>query len=296
MTAGAPTLERRQARLGWLFSAPAALLLAAVALYPLGQTFWYSFTDARIGDTHAPDFVGLANFRELLGQHDFWRATLNTLVFAGASVSLEFVLGLALALAVNAPFRGRGLMRGAMLIPWALPTVVGARIWAWMLNDQFGVINDLLVRRLHLLAEPIAWTGTPGFAMASVIMVDVWKTAPFMALLLLAGLQLIPEGLYEAADVDGASEPQQFLAITLPMLKPTILVALVFRTLDALRVFDAIWVLTGGQFGTESLGTYNYRQTIEFQRLGYGSAVSVAIFAVIAIFIFLYIRLIREES
>ena len=206
------------------------------------------------------------------------------------------MLGLAFAMIVHSKFKGRGIMRGAMLIPWALPTVVAARMWGWMLNDQFGVINDLLVRKAGILPEPIAWTGQEGFAMASVVLVDAWKTTPFVALLLLAGLQLIPDDLYEAAEVDGASIPQQFFTITLPLLKPAILVALIFRTLDALRVFDVIWVMTDGQFGTESMATYDYKQLIEFGRLGFGSAVSVMIFILIAIFVIVYVDTVRIED
>lgn len=294
MSAGA--LGRQQARTGWLFLAPALFLLVAVGFYPLLQTFLYSLTDARAGSLDTPRFVGPANFRELLADSLFLEAALTTLLFTISSVALEMVLGLAFALLVHGGFRGRGLMRGAMLIPWALPTVVAARMWAWMLNDQFGVVNDLLYRRAGLLEDPVAWTGTQGIALVSVVLVDVWKTTPFVALILLAGLQTIPGGLYEAANVDGARAWQRFLHVTLPLLKPALLVALVFRTLDALRVFDVVWVLTGGEFGTETLGTYAYRQILEYQRLGFGSAASVVIFVGIALFVVLYVTTIRVED
>jgi trehalose/maltose transport system permease protein len=290
------TLQQRQQRLAWSFAAPTVILLLAVGLLPLLETFWYSFTDAQTDLVRTPEFIGLKNFQQLFGRKEFWQSVLNTIVFTAGSVTLEFILGMAFALIVNSRFRGRGLMRGAMLIPWALPTVVAAQMWKWMLNDQFGVINDLLVRKTGLIDNPIVWTGSEGFAMLSIILVDAWKTTPFVALLLLAGLQLIPDELYEATDVDGAGTMQQFFAVTLPLLKPAILVALIFRTLDALRVFDVVWVMTEGQFGTESMATYNYRELIQNLRLGFGSAVSVMIFIIVAIFVFIYVNVVRIEE
>lgn len=289
-------LQRRQAVFGWLFVAPALVLLLAVGLAPLGTTVYYSFTNASTDAFRPPEFIGLGNYAELFRAGAFWRAVVNTLIFTAGSVALESVLGLFFALIVHSKFHGRGLVRGAMLIPWALPTVVAARMWDWMLNDQFGVINDLFARVIPVLPSPLAWTGQDGLAMLSVILVDTWKTTPFVALLLLAGLQLIPDDLYEAADVDGARPVQQFFTITLPLLKPAILVALIFRTLDALRVFDAIWVMTKGEFGTESMATYTYRQIIAYQRLGFGSAASVAIFLLIAAFVVVYVQVVRLEE
>ncbi|MDX2177494.1 MAG: sugar ABC transporter permease [Candidatus Sumerlaeia bacterium] len=289
------TLARAQRRAAWLFLAPGLLALAAVGLYPLLDTFRLSFTDAFRGDPDPARWVGFAHYRALLADGAFREAVRNTVVFATASVALEFLLGLGIALLLAREFRGRAFMRTAMLIPWALPTVVAARLWAWMFNDVFGVVNDLLHTRLGLLPEPLAWTATPGLAMAAIIAVDVWKTTPFMALLLLAGLQLIPRELYEAARVDGASRWQQFRAVTLPLLKPAILVALIFRTLDALRVFDVIWVMTAGKFGTESLATYTYRQTMAFNRLGYGAAASVLVFLIIALFTAAYVTVLRVD-
>lgn len=297
-TAGTPNspLQRRQARLAWFFLAPTLLLLLAVGLWPLLQTIYLSFTDGFTGSREPPRWIAFGNYTELARDPAFWRAVWNTVLFTAVSVSLEFVLGLGFALLVHSHFKGRGLMRAAMLIPWALPTVVAAQMWRWMFNDVFGVVNDLLVNRLGILAEPVAFTGTPGWAMASVILVDVWKTTPFVALLLLAGLQLISGELYEAAEVDGASRRQAFLAVTLPLLKPAILVALIFRTLDALRVFDVIWVMTRGQSGTESVATHTYRNLIEYSRLGYGSALSVMVFLLIALFVAIYVRLLRVDE
>lgn len=291
----ATTLGARQARLAWILLLPTLAVLVGVALYPLVTTFYNSLTDARLGSSRSVQFVGLENYRWLLTDPVFLEAVGNTLYFTVVSVSAELVLGLLIALVIHSQFPGRGLVRAAVLVPWAIPTVVSAQMWRWMYNDVFGVVNDLLMR-VGLLDAPLAWTAVPGLAMHAIIAVDVWKTTPFMALLLLAGLQVIPRDLYEAARVDGASQMRQFFSITLPLLRPAMLVALIFRTLDALRVFDVIFVMTAGASGTESMATYNRRVLIEFQQLGYGSAVSVMIFFVIFVFVLLYVRLLRGNE
>ncbi|MBO2518446.1 MULTISPECIES: carbohydrate ABC transporter permease [Limnochorda] len=291
----ATTLGARQARLAWILLLPTLAVLVGVALYPLVTTFYNSLTDARLGSSRSVQFVGLENYRWLLTDPVFLEAVGNTLYFTVVSVSAELVLGLLIALVIHSQFPGRGLVRAAVLVPWAIPTVVSAQMWRWMYNDVFGVVNDLLMR-VGLLDAPLAWTAVPGLAMHAIIAVDVWKTTPFMALLLLAGLQVIPRDLYEAARVDGASQMRQFFSITLPLLRPAMLVALIFRTLDALRVFDVIFVMTAGASGTESMATYNRRVLIEFQQLGYGSAVSVVIFFVIFVFVLLYVRLLRGNE
>lgn len=286
-------LQRRQNRLGWIFLAPTLILLGLIGIYPLLRTLWMSLTDLRMASGREPQFVGLANYADLLARRPFWEAVQNTVFFTVVSVSFELVFGLVIALILHSSFRGRGIIRAAVLVPWALPTVVSARMWNYMLVDTYGVINDIFYTRLGLLPHKFAYLAEPPFAMLSVIAVDVWKTTPFVVLLLLAGLQLIPKQLYESASVDGANRWQQFWRVTLPMLRPTLLVVLIFRTLDALRVFDAIWVLTRGQLGTESLATYAFRQMIDFRKLGYGSAASVTIFALIAAFIAVYLLMAR---
>jgi trehalose/maltose transport system permease protein len=288
------SLAARQERLGWAFVTPTLVILVLVGFYPLVQTFYVSLTDARLAGTRAAQFVGLANYARLAADATFRSSVMTTIVFTVTSVSLEFLLGLVIALAVNSRFRGRGAMRAAMLIPWALPTVVSAKMWNYMLVDTYGVVNDLLVTRLRVLETKVAWLAQPGLALGCIVVVDVWKTTPFVALMLLAGLQLIPSTLYEAAAVDGATRMQQFRRITLPMLRPVILVTLIFRTLDALRVFDVVWVMTRGQSGTETMATYNFRQLMDFQKLGYGSAVSVAIFGLIALFVAAYLVVMRR--
>lgn len=224
----------------------------------------------------------------------FMSAVSNTLTFTAVSVTLELLLGLFIALVINSKFAGRGLMRTAMLVPWAIPTVVSARLWEVMLRDnQSGVINHLLVN-LGFLPQSQAWLATPSLQIPALIAIDVWKTTPFMALILLAGLQTISADVYEAADVDGAGKIRQFFAITLPLLRPTIAIALVFRTLDAIRVFDVFQVLLGRQ--QLSMATYNYDTLVNNQQLGYASAVGVVIFVIILIFTVTYVRVLGVSA
>ncbi|PZA08600.1 MULTISPECIES: carbohydrate ABC transporter permease [unclassified Meiothermus] len=283
-------LTVRQTRLAWLLVTPTLLVVALVAGYPLAQVFYYSFHKADIAFVEPPVWIGLRNYTYLLTQDgEFREALWNTLKFTFFSVTLETILGLAIALVIHSNFKGRGLVRTAILIPWAIPTVVSAQMWKWMLNDIYGVINVLGVK-LGLLANKVAFLANPATVLPSIIAVDVWKTTPFMALLLLAGLQLIPSDIYEAADIDGANKWQQFWSLTLPLLTPALVVALIFRTLDALRVFDVIFVMTGVNSATRSLAVYNRQQLIDFQDLGYGSTISVAILVIIFIFVFIYMR------
>ena len=292
-TSGLSPLQRRQQRLGWVFLTPALLILAALGFYPLLRTIWLSFTDAELASSIAPRMVGMANYARLMQDTEFHGAIRHTLAFTLISVSLEMICGFAVAMLLNARLPWRGVLRALVLVPWALPTVVSAKVWNYMLVDTYGVINDLLVTRLGLLSTKIAYLAEPGLALGAVIAVDVWKTTPFVALLLLGGLQLIPPQLHEAAAVDGASPLRRMWHITLPMLMPMIFVTLVFRTLDALRVFDLIWVLTRGQSATESLATYNYRQMVDYRLLGQGSAVSVVILLIVSVFVIAYVALFR---
>ncbi|AFV77156.1 sugar ABC transporter permease [Thermus oshimai] len=288
-------LTLRQVRLAWLLVLPTLLAVVLVAGYPLAQVFYWSLFKADIAFVEPPEFVGLENYLFLLKDPDFRQALWNTLKFTLISVSLETVLGLAIALIVHSSFRGRGLVRTAILIPWAIPTVVSAKMWQWMLHDVYGVINVLGVK-LGILSQKVAFLARPELILPAIIAVDVWKTTPFMALLLLAGLQLIPEELYEAASIDGASRWQQFWSITLPLLTPALVVALIFRTLDALRVFDVIFVMSGVNPTTRTLAVYNRQTLIDFQDLGYGSALSVAILVIIFVFVVLYMRTLGREA
>ena len=285
-------LQRRQTRIAWLLLLPSLAVVALVALYPLGKTIYTSFTNQEFLALEPTQWVGLANYRALIHDTFFRTAVWTTVKFTLITVSIEFALGLAIALVVNSKFRGRGLMRAVMLVPWAIPTVVAAQMWKWMLDDTFGVINDLGMR-LHLLSHPHAWISDPSTSLASVCAVDIWKTTPFVALLLLAGLQVIPQDLYEAAEVDGANALQQFWRITFPLLKPAILVTLIFRTLDALRVFDVFYVFFGNRPDTQTMAIYAQSTIVSVGHVGYGSAISVAIFVIIAIFVVIYVTLNR---
>jgi trehalose/maltose transport system permease protein len=289
-------LQRKQTRLAWLLLLPALAAVAFVALYPLGQTIYYSFTDqqflAGIEPTH---WVGLENYKDLIHDTLFRDAVVLTVKFTLITVIFEFVLGMIIALVVNSGFKGRGVMRAMMLVPWAIPTVVAAQMWKWMYNDIYGVVNDAGVR-LHLISHNVAWISQPNTALGSVAAVDIWKTTPFVALLLLAGLQVIPTELYEAARVDGASAWRQFWRITLPLLRPAILVALIFRTLDALRVFDVFNVFFGNRPDTQTMAIFAQDTIVGTGDVGYGSAVCVAIFLIIGLFTVIYVTFMRVEQ
>jgi trehalose/maltose transport system permease protein len=288
-------LKRRQTRLAWLLLLPSLAVVALIAVYPLGKTVYQSFTDQEFLGLTPTTWVGLQNYRDLYHDTFFRDAIWTTIKFTLITVSFEFVLGLIIALTVNSKFKGRGVMRAVMLVPWAIPTVVSAQMWKWMLDDTFGVINDLGVR-LHLLSHSHAWISDPSTALGSVAAVDIWKTTPFVALLLLAGLQVIPQDLYEAAEVDGASVLQQFRKITLPLLVPAIVVTLIFRTLDALRVFDVFYVFFGNRPDTQSMAIYDQSTIVGDGHVGYGAAISVAIFLIIAIFVVIYMTVNRVSE
>jgi trehalose/maltose transport system permease protein len=285
-------LQRRQTRLAWLLLLPALIVVALVAMYPLGKTIYQSFTNQEFLALEPTKSVGLQNYRDLWHDTFFRHSIWETVKFTLITVSFEFVLGLIIALVVNSSFKGRGVMRAVMLVPWAIPTVVAAQMWKWMLDDVFGVVNDFGVR-IHVLSHSHAWISDPGTALASVCAVDIWKTTPFVALLLLAGLQVIPQDLYEAAEVDGASKLQQFWRITLPLLRPAILVTLIFRTLDALRVFDVFYVFFGNRADTSTMAIYDQSTIVSDGHVGYGAAISVAIFLIIGLFVAIYVTFVR---
>jgi trehalose/maltose transport system permease protein len=352
---GEEKLKDAEVRFAWNLLIPTLAILILVAGRPLEQTFIRSLTDKRFAGQDVPNFVGLKNYRDLLGfrfdvvdcrldeesgdcalnpngsvkwetidrelltkgfrsvwnikipfankatalsisglDSDFIKSIWTTLIFTVISVSLELIVGLFIALAVNSHFKGRGVMRTVMLVPWAIPTAISAILWENMLKStSSGVINRILMD-LHIIDEPQAWLAMKALQIPSAIIVDVWKTAPFVALLLLAGLQIISKDLYEAASVDGASRYQKFFSITLPLLRPTIAVALVFRTLDALRVFDLFNVLFARQQLT--MATYNYEMLVGSQKDGYASAISIIIFILISIFAFIYVKMLNVET
>ncbi|WP_306768508.1 carbohydrate ABC transporter permease [Roseomonas sp. AR75] len=274
-------MQRRRRRAAWLFLAPMLVVLAAVAGWPLLRTVYFAFTDATLFEIADHQWIGVENFSFLASDPDWWQAVWNTLLFATVSVAIETVLGLVIALTLNTKLRGRGPLRAAMLIPWAIPTVVSAQMWNWMLHDQYGVINAVLLS-LGVIATPWAWVADPTLALWSVVAVDVWKTTPFMALLLLAALQLVPNDVYEAARIDGLGPVGIFFRITLPLIRPALMVAVLFRALDALRVFDLMYVLTGNSPSAASMSVYARQQLVDFQDVGMGSAASSFLVMVVA--------------
>ena len=290
------TLSSSQTRTAWLLLLPTLLVVVAVALVPLVQTVYYSFTNARLASVQPTEFIGLKNYRFLIHDTAFRSSIWTTVKFSVITVFFEFVLGMIIALVVNSSFHGRGAMRAAMLVPWAIPTVISAQMWKLMYSEIYGVFNDILVVRLHLVSQPVAWISQPNTSLWAIAAVDIWKTTPFVALLLLAGLQVIPSDIYEAAKVDGANALQQFFRITLPLLRPAILVALIFRTLDALRVFDVFFVMFGTRADTQTMAIYNQQNIVSFSDIGYGSAISVAIFIIIGIFVVAYVTSLRIEQ
>jgi trehalose/maltose transport system permease protein len=254
------------------------------------RTIWLGFTDTSLSDLSQGRFIGFENYLAnydgewagLLVDPQWWRAVRNTIWFTVVSVALETVLGTIVALVLNAQFRGRALVRAAVLVPWAIPTIVSAKMWGWMLHDQFGILNEILLG-LGVISSPIAWTANADTAMWAVVMVDVWKTTPFMALLILAALQMLPADCYEAARVDGISPIKVFFRVTLPLIRPALFVAIIFRALDALRIFDLIYVLTSNSRDTISMSGFARQELVDFQQVGIGSAAATLLFLIIAL-------------
>ncbi len=242
----------------------------------------------------SPNYIGFSNYAYFLKDKEFWGALRYTFSFTVISVFFEFVLGLGVATIINRRFKGRGIVRAAILIPWAIPTVVAAKMWRFLYDGQSGIIA-FVMNKLHLISEPGQLLTTHVGASFAAIFADVWKTTPYMALLLLAGLQALDSSLYEASDVDGATKLQQFFKITLPLLKPTIMVALLFRTLDAFRVFDLIYVLTGGGNSTDTISTIAYKTMFAQMEFGKGSTLSVVVFLCVAVISIGYIKILGAE-
>ena len=296
-------LQAERVRAARLFLLPMMTALLLVAAWPLLRTIYFSFTDTSLSNLGDGQWVWFKNYltwrtlssgkvvwRGTLADPAWWNAVYNTFRFALISVSIETVLGLLVALVLNAEFRGRALVRAAILIPWAIPTIVSAKLWAWLFNDQFGMINDMLMS-LGIIDQKIAWTANAGTAMYAVLIVDIWKTTPFMALLCLAGLQMIPRDMYEAAKIDGINPIKVFFRVTLPLVKPALMVAVIFRLLDALRIFDLIYVLTPNSAATKTMSVISRENLIDFDKFAYGSAQSTLLFLIIALSVVLYIWL-----
>jgi ABC-type sugar transport system permease subunit len=282
--------------LGLLLLAPAFALLALIVVYPIGRLIWNSFFDLRLSGGGAARFVGLENYSLVLKDPDFWNATWNTVLITVITVPGALVMGLGLALLANLPFRRQWPVRLALLLPWALPLAFAGLIFAWFFHTEYGVVNDVL-RRLGM-TEPQMWLLQPTFAFAAICITIIWKTSSFMALILLAGLQMIPKSLYEAAEVDGASRWQQFWQVTIPMLMPSIIVALIFRTITALQTFDIPYTMTRGGPGnaTETLAMLIHKTTIDYLDVGYGSTLAVFMFLLSLCITGLYLRRIGSNA
>jgi multiple sugar transport system permease protein len=277
-------MKGRERGRGTGFVAPALVLLSFVTVYPVLYVIYLSL-ERRLLIFNISRFVGLDNYLFLFRDDRFWNAFGNTAYFTVMSVALEMGLGLSIAVLLNRSFRLKGAARAAVLVPWSVPTVVSARMWEWMYNTDFGILN-------YIFRAKINWLGSPSLALNAAVFMDVWKTTPFVAILLTAGLQVIPADLYRAARIDGASAWQAFRRITLPLLKPVIIVVLTFRTLDAFRVFDAIYVLTGGgpANSTETLSIYAYKVLFQTLQFGYGSALSLVVFLCTGMISVFYIK------
>ncbi|MEK0081978.1 carbohydrate ABC transporter permease [Benzoatithermus flavus] len=279
-----------------LLLAPAGALLALIVLFPILRLFWLSLHEVRLSEPWAGQpFVGLLNYRDIWADSRFWRSLAHTLLITGITVPGALCVGLGLAFLANLPFRVRWPVRLALLLPWALPLVFSGLIFAWFFDTSYGVVNDVLAR---LGLEGPAWLSRPGPAMAAICIAIVWKTSSFCALVLLAGLQTIPDTLHEAAAIDGAGRWQRFRHITLPLLRPAIMVALIFRTITAIQTFDIPFAMTRGGPGdaTETLAMYVRTTTLDFLDFGYGSALAVVMFLISMAATAWYLRWIRGTS
>ena len=276
---------RAERKLAWMLCAPAVVMMILVTAYPIGYALWLSLQKKDLRFPDESGFAGLDNYATVLGSGLWWKVVGNTAFITVVSVIIELALGMIIALVMHRAIFGRGAVRTSVLIPYGIVTVVAAFAWFYAFDPGTGFINDTF-----LSADDKAWFGGRWSALTVIILAEVWKTTPFMALLLLAGLTTIDEGLYEAARVDGATAWQRFTRITLPLMKPAIAVALLFRTLDAFRVFDSIFVMTRGAQDTQSVSILGYDQLISRLNLGLGSAVSVLIFIIVLGIAFLFVK------
>ncbi len=295
-----PAARSRRGGEGWFAVAllvPSALVVFGVVVYPVLRTLMISFFEVNSPVATETPFVGLGNYSDALSDPAFWRAARQTAYFAVVSITLEIVLGVGVALLLNAPLRARWLFRAVVILPWALPTIVNGAMWRNILNSQYGALNGLLTQ-VGVLEEYRSWLGEPFLALNMVMLADVWKNTSLVAFLLLAGLQSIDVNLYEAARVDGAGPIRSFFSITLPLLIPSFAIVLVLRTIETFKVFDIIYIMTRGgpASGTQTLTFYTYLQAFSDQRLGYGSALAYLIVSAVIALAVVYLRLLRGQG
>lgn len=286
-------------QLGYVLIVPALLLIAFISIYPFVTTIWYSVHKVRLNvPTAGRPFVGFENYLKVFGTSRFKNSLMLTFLFSSSWVVLQFLLGMGVALILNAQFKGRALLRASVLVPWSMAFVVTGMLWRWMYNPVLGFINTLFME-IGVIEAPIDWLGTTAFsAFLSVLWVEVWRNTPFMALILLAGLQGIPHNLYEAARIDGAGKIACFFHITIPQLQHAILVALLFRSIDAFRSFDLLFVLTRGGPGgsTEILSLLAYKNLFQYLNFGKGSAITVVMAVITTALSIIYIRVLSGPS
>ena len=294
---GQRATAQRQTGFAWLLLAPSLLAVFGVILYPLYRTLLVSLFDVRSALDPAPAYVGLDNYTRVLGSSEVWASVGRTLYFTVFSLAVELVLGLALALLLNAPLKFRWLFRTAVVVPWAIPTIVNAAMWKGIYNSEYGALNALLTQ-MGLIHSYVPWLSEPGRAMNMVILADAWKTTPLVAFFLLAGLSSIPNEMYEASAVDGAGWWRRFRHVTLPMLVPSISIVVVLRTVEAFKVFDIIYAMTRGgpANGTAVISYYTYTTAFSDQNFGIGSSLAMLVVAIIAVLCLIYLRLIRSSE
>jgi ABC-type sugar transport system permease subunit len=288
----------RQRLLAWTLVVPAFIVVFALIFMPIVRAFWMSVhtIDLKRPALGQP-FVGLANYIDIFQDSFFWASVVRTVYFMVASIAIEMVIGVAVALLLNQEFKGRGILRAIILIPWALPITIDAIMWKWILNPNYGALNSFLWQ-LGLIDSYRAWLSDPFGALNMVIVADMWKVTPLVVLLTLAALQTIPKHLYEAAVVDGSSRWYSFWHITLPLLRPTLAIILVIRTMDAFKVFDIIYIMTSGgpSDGTKVIAYYTYLEAFSYLRFGRGAALAYLMTFFIAVMAFIYIRLVSRET
>lgn len=290
------SLKKREKIFAASLMVPCFIFVLLFAFYPIVYSVYLSLHKIILGMPGlGQPFVGLANYRDLIHDRVALHALVNTFLFVVISTFFEILFGLAIALVINQRFRGRGLVRAAVLIPWAIPTVVSSQMWRFIFNDKYGLLNLMFYG--GNTSAYAAWLADPVFAFSAIVVADVWKTSSFAGLLILAGLQTIPDDLYESARIDGANAWQQFRRITLPLLRPALLVALLFRTMDAFRVFDLVFVMTQGgpADSTNVLQFYGYKKIFAEGLMGYGSTISVVVFLITFCTAIIYIRTIGSK-
>lgn len=290
--------ERREATYAGALLLASAIVVFGVVIYPIARTVYSSVFEVTSPIPGVPHpFVGIDHYASIVRSSDFWSTIGRTAYFTLVSTAAELALGIGLGLLLNERLRGRWLFRAIVILPWALPTIVNGAMWRWILNPDYGALNAAL-SRLHLIDHYHSWLGSPFAALNMVVVADVWKNTPLAAFFVLAGLQTISPQLYEAGRVDGAGRWRCFLSLTLPLLRPTIAVVLVLRSIEAFKVFDIIYIMTRGgpANGTQTIAYYTYQQAFSNERFGYGAALAVFIVAFILVLATIYIRLLRQDE